>query len=217
MAEPTKYDSPDLAREADRTAPQALEHRESAPENARPADDADARPPAATTDPPPEPTEMAQPDPADLDDLTAKQRAVLAAIRDEPEATQGELAERFDVTRATISRWVNDIPGFEWADREAFVARHLEAEADGETEGSDASDQFDQRLDAIETRLEMLAANLDTVRERLDELDGDAAPGEPDGSPAVDPARFAKIVRACVADDRISQDEEEAIIEALRD
>jgi len=56
-----------------------------------------------------------------VDELSATQREVLEAIAATPEVTQREIAERFDVSTATINNRVNSIPGFEWSDRESFV------------------------------------------------------------------------------------------------
>ncbi|WP_247731309.1 winged helix-turn-helix transcriptional regulator [Halovivax limisalsi] len=60
--------------------------------------------------------------PIDPDSLSETERRTLRAIRERPNATQQELADRFDVTAATINRRVNDIDGFEWSNREAIVA-----------------------------------------------------------------------------------------------
>lgn len=56
-----------------------------------------------------------------LEDLPEKQRDVLTAVAAHPDATQQEIADHFDVTRATVSRWANSIEGFEWSDRQEFV------------------------------------------------------------------------------------------------
>ncbi len=59
--------------------------------------------------------------PPDLDSLSDKQRRTLEALYERPNASQGDLAEDLDVTRATICRRLNAIPGFEWSDRRAFA------------------------------------------------------------------------------------------------
>lgn len=56
-----------------------------------------------------------------LDELTEEQHSTLEVIAAQPKATQKEIADHMDVTRATISRWANDIKGFEWTERKSFV------------------------------------------------------------------------------------------------
>jgi len=55
-------------------------------------------------------------------DLTQKQLETVSVVHEHPEASQGVVAERLGVSRATVSRRLNDIPGFEWADRQAFTS-----------------------------------------------------------------------------------------------
>jgi len=62
----------------------------------------------------------------DIEELSANQREVLEAIAATPGATQREIAERFDLSTATINNRVNSIPGFEWIDRESFVEQVLD-------------------------------------------------------------------------------------------
>jgi transcriptional regulator with XRE-family HTH domain len=64
--------------------------------------------------------------------LSEDRTEMLRLILRDPDATQRELAERLDVTAATISRWLNDIPGFDWTEREAFAERLLGATDDGD-------------------------------------------------------------------------------------
>jgi len=61
-----------------------------------------------------------------FEELSATQQEVLEAIAATPEATQREIAERFDLSTATINNRVNSIPGFEWTDRESFVEQVLD-------------------------------------------------------------------------------------------
>jgi len=75
-------------------------------------------------------------------DLSEKQRRTLRALYERPDASQGDLAEQLDVTRATVSRRLNAIPGFEWGDRRAFSQSVFgaESDADDDVEGHDAAD-----------------------------------------------------------------------------
>lgn len=63
-------------------------------------------------------TDSERPDAAELTD---KQLATLECVFDNPDTTQGTIADLLDVTRATVSRRLNDIDGFDWSDREAFA------------------------------------------------------------------------------------------------
>ena len=85
--------------------------------------DVDADPPTGTGDE----------DGARLDatELSERQLETLDLIARNPDATQRELAAELDVTAATVSRWVNGIPGFDWSDREAFAERVLDDGSDG--------------------------------------------------------------------------------------
>jgi len=62
----------------------------------------------------------------DPDDLTQKENETLKAIHYEPTATQQQVAEMLDVSRATVSNRVNAIEGFDWADRQSFVTSVLD-------------------------------------------------------------------------------------------
>jgi transcriptional regulator with XRE-family HTH domain len=88
----------------------------------------------------------------DATELSKKQRETLELVARNPDATQRELAAELGVTAATISRWVNDIPGFDWSDRNAFVAGVLDDGVD-DTAASDggASDAAGPEGDAGDT------------------------------------------------------------------
>lgn len=64
--------------------------------------------------------------------LTPKQRETFEAIRENPEATQRELAEILGISAPTVNGRVNAIPGFEWENRVSFVTTVL-GSADSET------------------------------------------------------------------------------------
>jgi len=66
-------------------------------------------------------TQSASSDDSPTHSLSEKQRRTLRALYERPEASQGDLADELDVTRATVSRRLNAIPGFEWSDRRAFA------------------------------------------------------------------------------------------------
>ena len=56
-----------------------------------------------------------------VENLSAKQRNILEAIYEHPEATQSELAGMLDVSRTTVYNRVNGIDGLEWDTRHEFV------------------------------------------------------------------------------------------------
>lgn len=124
--------------------------------------------------------------------LSAKQRRALRLVRRNPEASQADIANELDVTRATVSRWLNDIPGFAWDERRAFV--------ESLDEGALATDP-DDRLADLEARLAALEDS------RGNESD--------DGESILPPDLAHRVVHACMASDRISEDEELAVLRAL--
>ena len=64
------------------------------------------------------------------DDVTRKEYRTLRVIHRQPEATQQAVADELEVSRATVSNRVNDIPGFDWADRKAFVEALFDEDSD---------------------------------------------------------------------------------------
>lgn len=131
-------------------------------------------------------------------DLTDKQRRALRVLRENPEASQADVASELDVTRATISRWLNDIPGFEWDNRRAF----LESLGDDELELD--GDELAERVAALEERI----ADLETALE-------DEQPSGDDLQPALSADLAHRVVHACIDSERISEDEELALLEAM--
>jgi len=92
----------------------------------------------------------------DRSELTERQVKTLRLIDEAPDASQSDLAEEFDVTRVTISRWLNDIPGFDWSRRREIASEILnggdlretteqeQPEQPGEGEPSGASSEQEQ-------------------------------------------------------------------------
>lgn len=172
-------------------------------------------------------------------ELTEKQRETLRAIAAAPDATQSELADALGVSRATVNKRLNDIEGFDWADREAFVELAVEeagftrspkpaeaSDVDGEptaeadptpTEDStsptaEAAVDGGQLLDPdAEQAIEQLQERVARLEQRL----GTSADGS--AEPALeDTELLAKLLRAMMADDDITEDEEVAVLDALR-
>jgi len=138
------------------------------------------------------------PDPSDLSD---KQRETLVAVAERPSATQAEIAEELGVSRATVSKRLGSVDGFEWPERAAFVDDLFEYRGGSATEstvaeGSSTGDPG--RVAALEARIEALETALEGGDETF----------EPD------PELVHKVVHACMDAEYISQEEE---LEILRD
>lgn len=143
-----------------------------------------------------------EPPVTDPDELTDKQRETLRAVDRNPTATQADIADALGVTRATISKRVNDIPGFDWSDRRDFVSRLFEGqrseEVDPQESGGDAvstGSSLESRVASIENRLEQHDST------------GDAR--------EIDPSLTHKIIHACVDAEYISEEEELSILRQI--
>lgn len=172
-----------------------------------------------------QPTTDQQVSPEDVTpELTAKQRETARLVHERPDASQGEIADTLGVTRATVSRRLNDIPGFEWTNRRAFTEELFDAPtgtASDVDEADDASDdsqsggagdesqadqpedtalsQFDDRLEALEARV---AA-------------AESEQSEGGGQATLPPDLAHKVVHAAMESDRVSEEEELELLKAL--
>lgn len=188
---------------------------------------ADATGDGAASVPEPEPT----PEPADL---TEKQRETLRAVHAEPDAGQSAVAEELGVTRATVSRRLNDIPGFEWSDRGAFASEVFDEPAGTDEAGADEGDEAgdagavedagapEEETDAepggvepaaVERRLDSLEAQVDAVEREVAATDDAGADGAADA--ALPPELAHKVVHACMESDRVDEEEELRLLRAL--
>lgn len=185
-----------------------------------PADD-DAMP---STDESPMSTGTDEPSRADL---TEKQLETLRAIAAHPDAPQRELAEVLDVTAATVSNRVSDIPGFDWSDRAAFVDGMFDT--DDTLEESDAPADTDQSTESTagdrpttteetpemtpeqQTAMDDLSERVETIERQVAELADERT------EPALlsDPDLAHKVIHACMESDAITEDEELRILKAL--
>jgi len=96
-------------------------------------------------------TQSASSDDSPTHSLSEKQRRTLRALYERPEASQGDLAEELDVTRATVSRRLNAIPGFEWSDRRAFAESVFGGDGTGgETASATEPDGGSATVDGVE-------------------------------------------------------------------
>lgn len=134
------------------------------------------------------------------DQLSQKQLEVLRAIRENPHATQSELAEQLDVCRATISHRVNGIEGFDWSDRQEIVARMFEEHE--LMERNDSNKRVENRIEDLSNRIVTLEQTLNQFSESNHHLFDDTE-------------LASKVIKACIESDRITEDEEEEIIAEL--
>ncbi|PSQ10711.1 hypothetical protein BRC93_08415 [Halobacteriales archaeon QS_5_70_15] len=170
-------------------------------------------------------------------DLSDGQLRALRLIERNPEAPQSEIAAEFDVTRATVSRWLNDIPGFEWSRRGGIATRILNGDANGEAsdptvldgsrgdeadaEGRDAgrSEGPEPSAGRASDRLEELDRRLERIEGRLDRLETEGrtepSAGTEPGAGGVPPELAHRVVHACMNSDRISEAEELRLLREL--
>lgn len=151
--------------------------------------------------------------PTDVE-LTDRQRAALRAVADHPEATQAELADHLGVSRGTVNKWVNAIEGFEWSARASFAEAVLGDDAtstdDAPPSVAEAASDGGQLLAADD------AAAVEQLQERLARLEQQVGDAAGDAGPLLSDATLtAKVVRAVVADDTITDEEELRVIETL--
>lgn len=156
-------------------------------------------------------------------DLDEKQLAVLRAVCERPTATQKELAASLGVSRATVSKRVNRIEGFDWQDRAAFVDRLFR---DGDpVDGSTAAETASGRVAGpagpgrtrrdLEAAVDELADRVAALNERVDDVTASAS-GDA-GALVDDPELAHKVVHACFESDRISREEELRLLRTLLD
>jgi len=137
----------------------------------------------------------------DTSELSEKQRETLVAVAERPAATQAEIAEELGVSRATISKRLGSVDGFEWPDRATFVDELFEYRG-----GNTAEQAVAEPVDGSD-RIAALESQVEALEVRLDE-----AASEQTFEP--DPELVHKVVHACMDADYISQEEE---LEVLRD
>lgn len=155
-------------------------------------------------------------------DLSEKQRRALRVVRANPGATQAAVAEELDVTRATVSRWLGDIPGFEWADRRAFVESVFDEGTEIQVTGTDHSDTAsaasettaatdgDEQADAEAGAGDGTDDRIAALEDRLAALESDTG-----SAPDISADLAHRVVHACMESERISEDEELELLAAF--
>lgn len=227
----SQQSTPDQETEEQETADQETVDQPAAAETDEEASETDDGERPAETDDTNHPAEPDDADhPADSsvgpgvqspDDLTVKQRETARTIYENPTASQGEIADRLDVSTATVSRRVNDIPGFEWADRETFTSNLFDdtefdtdssvgEESTAATGQSVHESEFGAALSRVEERLDTVEDHLDTTTDRPE----DASDGQAGG---LRPELAQKVVHAAMESEQISEDEELELLETLLD
>jgi septal ring-binding cell division protein DamX len=169
-----------------------------------------------------------QPSVPEAGSLTPKQRETLSVVHERPDASQETVAATLGVTRATVSRRLNDVAGFAWADRDSFAAAYFdqagaepvrnragespsETSPDGETDSSPASA-------GAGTVSGVDGANPPTAEpDRTDLIDRiEALERRLDGAGAsLPPDLVHKVVHACMASDELTRDEELRVVDSL--
>jgi len=179
---------------------------ESSTEDTTTADHDDAAPPPAES--------QATADPVDAPAaLTERQRRTLRAVHEAPTASQQEIADHLDVTRATVSRRLNDIPGFAWPERAAYASAVFGAnsgEADAAPGGPTA--------EAGDSTAEAAGQPADAAEGATAAAAEPATPvSTPTDAATVPPDLVHKVAHACLESEALSREEELAVLEALMD
>jgi len=163
------------------------------------------------------PTATTETEPAPItspDQLTEKQQETLRAVAAEPDATQEAVANALGVTRATVSRRLGEVEGFDWQSRAEFVDRVFDGsvtagESDERTDGSETTADGTEDAatpasgGASPEAIADLQAQVDAIETRLSD-DGDGA----DESDGVDAELVQKVVHACMDAEYVTQEEE---------
>ncbi|MFC6941228.1 MarR family transcriptional regulator [Salinirubellus sp. GCM10025818] len=161
----------------------------------------------------------------DAADLTEKQLRTLRLIAERPDATQGDLAERLDVTRATVSRWLSDIPEFEWTERQEFITKMLDDDENAEGATPDEFVQQDDRLSETEqstpdgvgrSEFERLNERLDEIEGRLETMQTGTDTETESTHLVVGPELAHKVVHASINSDLLTEEEELQLLKDLR-
>lgn len=146
----------------------------------------------------------------DYEALTEKQRNVLHAIYEHPEAAQRELADRVECKQSTVSQRVNSIEGFKWEERLAFVETVL-GDVDPTQESHEMTEnaESDQSGHDLPKRIEEVARHLEDLEERVTNVETQSQPV------FRDPELVHKLVHACMLADHITEEEELRILQTV--
>lgn len=135
---------------------------------------------------------------------TTKQLETLREVRRHPDATQAELAERLDISDATVCQRVQSIDGFDWSERREFVDAVFdngEVPHDVSESGTHSNVELVELIDKLNRQLHAVEHRLDT------QMASKVALANPDLT--------HKILHVCLKSDNISEDEELEIVKAF--
>ncbi|WP_372480345.1 winged helix-turn-helix transcriptional regulator [Halomicrobium sp. HM KBTZ05] len=133
----------------------------------------------------------------DLAALDEKQRETLRAIHRQPTATQAEIADTLDVSRATIPKRVNDIPGFDWPSRQAFVETLFETDPGSDDDLTAIEESLTESLEEVTARIETIERQLQTTTPATNDVH-------------VEPELLHKVVHACMDAEYVATPERES-------
>jgi len=135
-------------------------------------------------------------------ELSDKQLETLRSVRQDPTATQEEIADKLGVTRATISKRLNNISGFNWKTRRRFVDKLFDDDQLADSKSRVADNNSQSQIMELESRIDELEAQLEK------------ASASDSGSP-LDPDLTRKVVHSCMHADYLSEDEEFELLRKL--
>lgn len=138
-------------------------------------------------------------------ELSEREVETLRAIATRPDATQRELAELLDVSAATVSTRVNNISGFQWADRRAFVEAVLDS----------VPEPAHGEVPIMSDELADLRKGIETLNDRLAALDSQLEGAEEQADSSLEPELAHKVVHTCMESSTFSKNEELRILKAL--
>lgn len=143
-------------------------------------------------------------------DLSSKQRSVLRAIVEHPDATQRELADALGISAATVNNRVNSITGFTWDDRLGFASTVFDSESQPVAEDPPSPGASDTERASRVDRLADRVAAVELEVDRLADVNGSR-------SVSADPGLTHKVLHACLTSDAITEEEELQILKSLLD
>jgi len=143
----------------------------------------------------------------DPEELSEKELETIRAIREHPEDSQRDLAEKLNVTSATVSNRVNSIEGFDWSERQTFAETVLGSRYTVESNGTSRRDECAELCESIE----LLAERVARIEQEIEDLDSRDRPQEL----LDDLALMHKVAHMCMKSDDITEDEEYQLLEAF--
>jgi DNA-binding CsgD family transcriptional regulator len=139
---------------------------------------------------------------ANPEQLSDKQLETLRTVQQDPAATQEEIAETLGVTRATISKRLTDIAGFNWKTRRDFVETLFDDSQSVNAEPELTDSEAPSKISEIESRIDELETKLEET--------SDSATDSP-----LSPELTHKVVHSCMSAEYLSEEEELQLLRQL--